>query len=247
MAARSWVVVLATSVLVLGACGDDDDTASTDRPATTVTTGPPTTDVTAPPTTATADTTTPTTPTTPTGAAASTSPLTTTPTTSAPGTTAPATTEARRPCRDPFTSTSPVDDGFPERMSSLVGAAIRTGAHPCFERVVLELQGEGELPGYQVQYVDDPVHLSPSDQTVEIAGEATLVLQVASWMTSMEGEGYDGPTRITPTNVEHVLELRMTENFEGLTAWAIGLDEERPFVVDTLTDPPRVVVDIWTG
>ncbi len=133
------------------------------------------------------------------------------------------------------------------RMSSLIGRDIRTGGHPCFERVVLELQGSGDLPGYRVEYVDDPVQLSPSDQVVEIAGDATLVLSVASWMTDTEGNGYQGATQIVPTNVEHILELRQIENFEGLHAWAIGLDQRRNFSVTTLTDPPRIVIDIATS
>lgn len=132
-------------------------------------------------------------------------------------------------------------------MSSLVGSDIRTGAHPCFERIVIELAGRGELPGVRVQYVDDPVLLSPSDQTVEIAGDATLLISVAAWMPSMEGVGYDGPTQFEPDNVAHILELRQVENFEGMTAWAIGLDRERPFSVDFLDSPPRIVVDIASG
>ena len=145
-----------------------------------------------------------------------------------------------------ITSADPVDVAFPMRMSSLVGAGIRTGAHPCFERIVLELGGEGEMPGYLVAYEADPIKLGPSDQTVEIAGDATLVLRLAAWMTTMEGEGYHGPTVIVPTNVDHVVELRMLENFEGMCAWAIGLDEQRPFTIGTLAAPPRIVVDIAT-
>jgi hypothetical protein len=129
-------------------------------------------------------------------------------------------------------------------MSSLVGREIRTGTHPCFERVVLELQGDGAMPGYRVQYVDDPVRLSPSDLDVDIAGDATLVLSVAAWMTTMEGEGYDGPDQIVPTNVELIEELRLIENFEGMHQWAIGLDRVRPFSVTTLSDPARIVIDI---
>lgn len=130
------------------------------------------------------------------------------------------------------------------RMSSLIGRDIRTGAHPCVERVVVELQGDGDLPGYRVRYVDDPIRLSPSDLEVDIAGDATLVLSVAAWMTTMEGEGYVGPTRIIPDNVDSIEELRLIENFEGMHQWAIGLDRRRPFSVTTLVDPPRIVVDI---
>lgn len=134
---------------------------------------------------------------------------------------------------------------FPQRLSSLVGHDIRTGAQPCFERVVVEFEGEGELPGYRVEYVDDPVHLSPSDQTVDIAGDATLVLAAGAWMTTMEGDGYQGPQQLEPTNVQHIRELRLIENFEGMHQWAIGLDQRRAFEVSTLTDPPRIVIDVF--
>jgi hypothetical protein len=80
--------------------------------------------------------------------------------------------------------------------------------------------------------------------TVEIAGDATLLVAVAAWMPDMEGTGYAGPSQVTPTNVEHVLELRQVENFEGMHQWAIGLDEERAFDVVFLDSPPRIVIDI---
>lgn len=146
-------------------------------------------------------------------------------------------------CPDPG-GTAPVNDGFPARMSSLVGADIRTGAHECFERVVLEFQGTGELPGYWVRYEADPIIDSPRGAPVDVAGDATLVLSAASWMTSPDTGGYGGPTRFTPTNVSNIRELVMLENFEGQTAWAIGLDRQRPFTVSTLGDPWRIVIDI---
>lgn len=131
-------------------------------------------------------------------------------------------------------------------MSGMVGSDIRTGAHPCFERVVIEFAGPGDRPGVRVEYVDDPVLLSPSDQTVDIDGDATLVISVAAWMPSMEGDGYAGPTDFQPTNVSHIEQVRQIENFEGLSAWAIGLDRERDFEVSFLDAPARIVVDIAT-
>jgi hypothetical protein len=209
----------AVIALTLASCGDDES-ATDDTGTAVATTATPTVDTTAPPATTAAPTT-----------EASTT------------TTEPATTTTQEPCDAP-TTTGPVSADFPMGMSSLVGRDIRTGAHPCYERVVLELQGDGALPGYKVEYVPDPVRLSPSDLEVEIAGRATLVLSVAAWMTTMEGEGYQGPDRIVPTNVESIQELRLIENFEGMHQWAIGLDRERPFIVETLTNPPRIVVDI---
>ena len=103
------------------------------------------------------------------------------------------------------------------------------------------------MPGVRVEYVDDPVHLSPSDQTVEIAGDATLVISVAAWMPSMEADGSAGPTDFSPKNVADIREVRQVENFEGMTAWAVGLDREHDFEVDLLESPARIVVDIAEG
>jgi hypothetical protein len=150
---------------------------------------------------------------------------------------------AAAPCED-VGNTDPDNDGFPERMSSLVGSAIDTGAHPCFERVVLRLSGTGELPGFLVQYEPDPIVESPSGQPVEVAGDATLVLHAGVWMPDIDGNGYSGPRQVVPTNVSHILELEQIENFEGQTAWAIGLDRQRDFRALALSDPYRIVVDI---
>jgi hypothetical protein len=140
--------------------------------------------------------------------------------------------------------TGAVNDGFPSRLSTLVGTDIRTGGHACFERVVLELGGSGELPGFQVQYQPDPILDSPRGEPVEIAGDATLVLSVGAWMPDMEGNGYQGPREFVPTNVVNIKELQQIENFEGQNAWAIGLDRQRDFTVSTLTEPFRIVIDI---
>jgi hypothetical protein len=153
----------------------------------------------------------------------------------------------RRPlavgCAD-LGDTSPANDGFPNRLSSLVGTDIRTGGHECFERVVLELGGTGELPGYQVEYEPDPILDSPSGEPVDVAGDATLVLRVGAWMPDPDGNGYQGPREFVPTNVGNIEELQQIENFEGQTAWAIGLDRQRDFTVSTLADPFRIVIDI---
>ncbi len=136
--------------------------------------------------------------------------------------------------------------GFPGRLSGLIGSAVRTGAHPCYERFVLELQGSGEFPGWWVRYEPGPLTDDPRGEPVDVAGSAYIVVTIESWMTNMEGEGYQGPTRITPTNVSHIEELVMLGNFESVTIWAIGLDRRRPFEVDVLESPPRLVIDIAT-
>jgi hypothetical protein len=131
----------------------------------------------------------------------------------------------------------------PLAMSGKVGADIRVGDHPCFERVVIELAGPGDFPGWAAEYVDDPVRLGESDEFTEIDGNATLLVRMGMWMPTMEGDGYNGPIDIFPTAVEHIAELRQTENWEGINIWAIGVDDEYPFTVTVLGSPARLVID----
>lgn len=132
-------------------------------------------------------------------------------------------------------------------MSALVGNDVRTGAHACFERFVVELGPAGTpgpFPGYMVRYVPKPIRLSPSGLPITIRGTAVLQVSLGSWMNGPENRGYQGPDDVVPTNVSTILEYRLTEDFEGQSAWSLGLDRKRPFRVTTLTGPPRLVVDL---
>jgi hypothetical protein len=132
----------------------------------------------------------------------------------------------------------------------MVGVDIRTGAHSCYERIVIELADStiptaGGMPGWWVRYADGPITLGQTDdQFVEVLGDATLLVSMNAWMPSMDGEGWVGSTDIFPTNVTHVLELRQIDNWEGQNTWAVGIDTERPFRVFTLASPTRLVVDV---
>lgn len=181
-------------------------------------------------------------PTTSTSVAPTTTVTTVPPSTS---TTVPATTTTVEACSSSGDTLRKESDD-PLAMSGLVGADIRAGAHPCFDRVVIELGGDGTFPGWWVEYVQDPVTLGESNETAFIAGAATLEVRMGMWMQSMEGVGYSGPTDIFPTVVDHIEEMRLTENWEGVTRWAIGVDETRPFTVSVLQGPPRLVIDILT-
>jgi len=130
-------------------------------------------------------------------------------------------------------------------MSALIGADIRVGRHPCFERLVIELGGAGTFPGWLVEYVTDPVPRGESGDTVFLQGVATLQVRMGMWMQTMEGEGYQGEIQLFPTTVDHLLELRLVENWEGMTIWAVGLDAEYPFTVNVLHAPERLVIDLY--
>ena len=137
-------------------------------------------------------------------------------------------------------------------MSALVGTTIRTGARPGSERVVIEFAPSPDapsldLPGYWLRYTRSPVTDSPRGEPVAVRGNAVLVLQMGSWMGNMAGVGYRGPYDIAPTNLSHLRQLLLIENFEGQSAWAIGVDAVYPYSVFTLDAPPRLVIDLFTG
>jgi len=242
---RPWSALVAVTALTLVApsCSTSESAVTTSAPGVSTTsvstTSVPTTSVPTTLVTTTALVTT----VAPTSVPGTTLPGTSVPVTSVPGTT---TTIA---CE--FTgATTARRDSFPERMTSMVGVDIRTGAHSCYERIVIELADStiptpGGMPGWWVRYADGPITLGQTDdQFVEVLGEATLLISMNAWMPSMDGEGWVGSTDIFPTNVTHVLELRQIDNWEGQNTWAVGIDTERPFRVFTLASPTRLVVDV---
>jgi hypothetical protein len=222
--------------LFAASCSDGGDSAST----SVVTTSTSTTTTTSTSTTATSTTTSWVAPST-----TATASTTTVGSTVAPGTTV---------VCEPRGGQDEVAVNFPNQLSSLVGVEIRTGAHDCYERIVLELaQGPAptpsDFPGYWVRYGANPVALGQTDdQFVTIEGGAVLLVTVASWMYETDASGdpvdYAGALDLFPTNVRTINEMRMIDNSEGVHTWAIGLDTRRNLVVDTLTSPDRLVIDV---
>ncbi len=235
---RLWLAL--AGVLLVSACSSSGTPATTAPTGTSSTLGSSTS--TGIQTTLTsAPVTTPTTPTAPTTTGTTTTTTAAT-TTAGPGTTACPT----------LGGTKAVTVSGP--LSRLIGASISTGAHPCYERVVITLQDSGSpasarFPGYEVAYVAKPVRLEPSDEPVALAGGAALSVTLQSWMTgvALGVTGYEGPRDLFPRNVGAIRELRLTQDFEGVSTWVIGLDKKRNFRVWTSSNPPRLVIDIQTG
>ena len=121
---------------------------------------------------------------------------------------------------------------------------LRVGVHEEFDRVVLDLTGEG-VPGWRAEYVDDPT-LQGSGAPVELAGDAALkvVVEGVVYPTAEGAEDYQGPQRIDPEATGVIQEVVYGSIFEGHTEIFIGLASQEPFRVFLLEDPTRVVIDI---
>ncbi len=124
---------------------------------------------------------------------------------------------------------------------------VRFGDHEDYVRIVFDFQ-EPSFPHWEVAYVAGEVQgqLDPEGGWVE--GEAFLVVRFTPAGTADIREAdpvvtYDGPRRID-VGLGSVVQLLLIEDFEANLWWAIGLTGEKAFRVGTMTNPPRIYVDI---
>jgi len=167
--------------------------------------------------------------------------------TTAPATAAPADEDAGSAAGDDVAP--PLDAGTEPSEQEADGAGlsvvdVRTAPHDGFDRVVLELAGDGGgAPGWFAHYVDDPAQQG-SGTPLEVAGESHLEVVV-------RGLGYPFDTgqeelvgRTPGDGAQVVQEVLVGGVFEGQAQVVIGLDAQRPYSITRLADPPRVVVDV---
>ncbi len=170
---------------------------------------------------------------------------TTSPTTTAPTTTAPDNGGGIDPLEGAGTeSVSAAADGYEIALLNRVAV----GRHEGYDRVVFQFRNA--LPGYQVEYVQPPLHEDGSGNIVDVEGKAFVVVRMnpASGFDQETGEGqlvYEGPRRVgdARTGTSTVREVVRTGDFEAVLTWAVGLGDRVDFRVLTLDGPPRLVVD----
>jgi hypothetical protein len=150
-------------------------------------------------------------------------------------------TEQARPFVSPGTTETEPADG-----SGLGLVEVRTGQHHGFDRVVLQLDGEGTV-GWRVEYTDDPRYAG-SGHPVEVDGEATLsvVVEGVGYPNDTGVPAYDGPDRLIGAGVS-VEEVVLGNLFEGRQGVFVGTTDELPFRVFRLAGPERLVVDVAHG
>ena len=128
----------------------------------------------------------------------------------------------------------------PEPTPHVVG--IRTGRHPSFDRVVIDLNGGA--PGYTVGYVRQ-VREDGSGKAVETRGSADLLIRLTPANAHHENGSptYQGPNRFT-VDYPALREVAFAGDFEATVSIALGVRSKSGFRVLTLTDPTRIAVDI---
>jgi hypothetical protein len=122
--------------------------------------------------------------------------------------------------------------------------AMRTGSHPAYDRVTLELSGAEGLPAYHLEYVDRPLIECGSGRQVSPVGDAWLELRLEPAAAHTEAGQPTLGSREIVVGAPLVQRIYRTCDFEGVVTLVLALSAPNPFRVLTLSDPWRVVVDV---
>lgn len=137
--------------------------------------------------------------------------------------------------------------GIIERKAGGAGVAIlravRTAAHPSFDRVVFEFE-EGVLPGYHVEYIDRPVRQCGSGKVVPLAGDGWLRIRLEPARAHTEQGEATITDRERRPNHPNLKELKLVCDFEAQVEWVLGLGSPNRYRVLELRNPARLVVDV---
>ncbi|MFI1177005.1 AMIN-like domain-containing (lipo)protein [Streptomyces melanogenes] len=124
----------------------------------------------------------------------------------------------------------------------------RTGAHPDYDRVVLDLTNNAPLPTVHTRVSSDPTyHLDAADEDrkLQITGKSYLFIDIAP----VDDRGtYTSPAvqAVSLPSLKGV-QLAHAGGFEldHTTTFGLTLGDYTQYKVSTLTAPNRVVVDIY--
>lgn len=135
---------------------------------------------------------------------------------------------------------------FPDLGGDVGGIGkVRVGHHEGYDRVVWEFPGSGR-PTYKVHYVDEPLGDGSGDP-VPVDGKAYVEVLVT--MVGIPPEGTPRPKDASATALSGTViaqAIAIYGGFEGYGQAFIGVrDKQRPVRVTTLTNPTRLVVDVF--
>jgi hypothetical protein len=123
-------------------------------------------------------------------------------------------------------------------------AAVRSGRHACYDRLVIDITGTSDVNSYRVQYVSH-VTADGSGFVVPLRGGAFLQITVAA-----RPEGYDPANErelAAVTGYSTFRQVAWAGGFEGYSSLGLGVRARLPFRVFTLAGPGdavRVVIDV---
>lgn len=155
---------------------------------------------------------------------------------------------------DPSTVTAQDDDsnilGTPDLSEKTAEIAefesvvtdIRVGHHDGFDRIVFDIAGPG-TPGWLIRYEEEPA-APGSGFPIEYEGNVALTVRLNGLLMPFElGDDVEEAIGYFP-GAGNVTGVEAIGVFEGQGQYVIGLDQERPYSVQVLQEPTRLVIDI---
>lgn len=123
---------------------------------------------------------------------------------------------------------------------------VRVGTHDGYDRIVFEY--DDGLPELEVTRATPPLLEDGSGFEMDVAGASFLqiVLRGGTKQTEAGGSSYTGPTEFTP-QFDQLVELEEGGDFEAVNTWYAGLAGDACLRGFTLSDPPRIVIDVAHG
>ncbi|MCA0145874.1 hypothetical protein [Blastococcus sp. LR1] len=121
---------------------------------------------------------------------------------------------------------------------------VRLAAQDGFDRIVFDLGGAG-TPGWNVQYVEDPIEPGRGEP-VQLEGGAVLQVEItgAGYPFETGIDEFSSAGTVTAAGTGSVTEIEFLATFEGVTTAFVGTQAEAPFRVYLLENPMRVVVEV---
>lgn len=126
--------------------------------------------------------------------------------------------------------------------SQAVLHSVRSATHEDFDRTVFEF--EGGVPGYHIEYIDEPVRQCGSGKPVPLAGDGWLEVRLSPARAHTEAGAATIAERSLTPELPVLHALTQTCDFEGVVTWVLGLDAPNRYRIAELSDPARLVVDV---
>ncbi|WP_026159258.1 AMIN-like domain-containing (lipo)protein [Corynebacterium doosanense] len=129
----------------------------------------------------------------------------------------------------------------PDESSRLLVTDVRTGSHSGFDRVVFDLEGEGE-PGWFIDFTTSASQQG-SGNPIPFTGTSALNVNIDGTVYPHE-VGKEIPNLSTSEGAGNITEVISAGTFEGRSQFIVGLNSAVPYSVQVLDNPKRLVIDL---
>ena len=127
----------------------------------------------------------------------------------------------------------------------------RTGVHADYDRFVMEFETDPNEPdgspdSFQILWADGTPLSMGSGEPLSVMGNYALEIFILGYGYSRNdsAEPSQAPRSLSPTRTGNLKQAVWDGEFEGVLHWVLGLEEKADFRVLSISNPPRLVVDV---